>query len=170
MRIAIGWLLVSGLLAGMAGGAQAQGTEVAFGALTHDPTLPVEVTAERLAVDQSDGTAIFTGNVIIGQGEMRMTAPTVRVIYAQDPQGDATGEVQRMEATGGVTLVSGAEAAESRDAVYTIDSGQIVMTGDVLLTQARNAISGEKLTVDLTSGTGVMEGGVRTILQSGADR
>ncbi len=143
----------------------AQGTNVAFGAFTHDTTLPVEVTAESLRVDQSDGTAVFTGNVVIGQGDMRITAGEVRVRYKQGTDGQQGG-IERLEASGGVTLVSGAEAAEAREAVYTIDSGNIVMTGDVVLTQGQNALSAGRLTVNLKNGTGVMEGGVKTILQT----
>lgn len=144
----------------------AQGTNVAFGAFTHNTALPVEVTADSLSVDQADGTAVFSGNVLIGQGDMRISAGQVRVHYAQGT-GDATGAIERLEASGGVTLVSGAEAAESREAIYTINSGTIVMTGDVILTQGRNAMSAGKLSVNLKNGTGVLEGGVRTILQTG---
>lgn len=144
-----------------------EGTNVAFGAFTHDSSLPVEVTAENLRVDQSDGTAVFSGNVVIGQGDMRITAGEVRVRYAQGT-GGGQGQVERLEATGGVTLVSGAEAAEAREAIYTISSSTIVMSGDVILTQGQNALSAGRLTVDLKNGTGVMEGGVKTILQTGS--
>ena len=64
-----------------------------------------------------------------------------------------------------VILASGADAAESTDAVYTIASGEVVLTGNVLLTQGGSTISGQKLTVDLTTGTGRMDGRVRTVLQ-----
>ncbi|WP_343116304.1 lipopolysaccharide transport periplasmic protein LptA [Ostreiculturibacter nitratireducens] len=143
--------------------ALAQGTGVSFGGIRADTTQPVEVSADQLAVNQNDGTATFTGNVIVGQGEMRLSAAEVRVEYATGDQ----RKIERLHATGGVTLVSGADAAEAAEAVYTIDTGVVVMTGSVLLTQGQSAISGEKLTVDLNSGTGVMEGRVRTILQTG---
>ena len=107
----------------------AQGTQVAFGALKQDTSAPVEVTADELAVDQATGAATFTGNVVIGQGDMRLSAARVLVIYRQDAPG-----IERLEATGGVTLVSGPDAAESQRADYSIDDGVIVMTGDVLLT------------------------------------
>ncbi len=165
MVILLRRLLVAAMFAGLPAALAAQGTSVAFGAFTHDSTQPVEVTADKLSVDQADGSAIFEGNVVIGQGEMRITAGQVKVLYADGS--DATGEIDRLEATGGVTLVSGAEAAESREAVYSIATGNIVMTGDVLLTQGRNALSSQKLTVNLNTGTGVMEGGVKTILQTG---
>lgn len=143
----------------------AQGTEIAFGGLAHDSSLPVEVSADSLKVDQSDGSAIFDGNVLVAQGEMRLSANKVRVKYLTD-QTDATGQIETMEATGDVTLVNGAEAAEGQTAVYSVAGGTVVMTGDVILTQGRNAISGEKLSVDLAQGTGVMEGRVRTVFQT----
>ncbi|MCU9848167.1 lipopolysaccharide transport periplasmic protein LptA [Defluviimonas sp. WL0024] len=146
--------------------ARAQTAEVAFGGIKADPELPVEVTSERLAVNQNDGTALFTGDVVVIQGEMRLTAPKVLVEYATGDQ----RRIERMHATGGVTLVSATEAAESDEAVYTVDTGEVVMTGSVLLTQAGSTIAGKVLTVDLTTGTGQMEGRVRTILQPGTQK
>ena len=64
--------------------AWAQDAQVAFGGLRQDTTLPVEVKAESLTVNQTDGSATFTGNVLVGQGEMRLAAQTVRVEYAAD--------------------------------------------------------------------------------------
>lgn len=142
----------------------AQGANVAFGALKHDSSLPVEIAADQLQINQETGKAVFRGNVEVGQGEMRLAAAVVEVEYEGGES--STGKVQRLHATGGVTLVSGAEAAEAREAVYTIGSSQIVMTGDVLLTQGQNALSGQKLVVDLDKGTGVMEGRVRTVFKS----
>jgi lipopolysaccharide export system protein LptA len=143
-----------------ASAASAQGTGVALSGLRQDTSLPVEVTAEQLQVDQADGSATFTGNVRIAQGELRLAAGAVRVEYAEE-----AGEIARLHATGGVTFANQAEAAESREAVYTIETGLIEMTGDVLLTQGGTAISGQKLVIDLKAGTGVMEGGVQTVFQ-----
>ena len=142
--------------------AQAEAT-VAFGSMKGDPTLPVEVTADQLRVNQATGIAIFSGSVIVIQGTMRLTAPEVQVDYAADGK-----KIARLHATGGVTLANGGEAAEAQEAVYTIDSGQVVMTGDVLLTQGTSAISGKLLTVDLATGTGVMEGRVQTVFVPGS--
>jgi lipopolysaccharide export system protein LptA len=142
-----------------------QGAQIAFGGIKADPTLPVEVTSDSFSVNQTDGTALFTGNVLIAQGDMRLSAGEVRVEYAKDNR----TRIERLLATGGVTLASGADAAEARDADYTISSGLVVMHGDVLLTQGVNAISGQVLTVDLATGTGKMEGRVKTVLQPGGN-
>ncbi len=152
----------------LASAALAQNATVAFGGLKHDTTLPVEITADELTVDQNTGTAVFIGNVVAGQGEMRLTAARVRVQYATQ-NGEPTGRIDRLFATGGVTLVNGPEAAEAQEAVYAVSDGEVVMTGDVILTQGANALAGEKLTVDLSSGTGRMSGRVRTIFQTGGN-
>lgn len=152
----------------ISGSAFAQGASVAFGGLKHDASLPVEITADELTVDQATGSAVFIGNVVAGQGEMRLSAARVRVEYATE-NGQVTGRINQLIATGGVTLVNGAEAAEAAKAIYSVAGANIVMTGDVILTQGVNALSGEKLTVDLKTGSGRMEGRVRTIFQTGGN-
>ncbi|MBQ0803285.1 MULTISPECIES: lipopolysaccharide transport periplasmic protein LptA [unclassified Sulfitobacter] len=142
----------------------AQGANVAFGTIRQDTGLPVEVTADNLSVDQATGTAIFTGNVLIGQGEMRLSASRVLVVYRANGDG-----IARLEATGGVTLVSGPDAAESERADYDIDKGTIVMSGNVLLAQGRNALSSDTMSVKLSDGTAQMSGRVRTVLQPGGN-
>jgi len=160
-------------LAAGAGAAAAQGAEVPFG-FRHDSSLPVEVSADSLRVSQADGSATFSGNVVVGQGEMRLSAAEVRVEYAADPAapGQARGptRIRRLHASGGVTLVSGNEAAEAREAVYAVDEARVVMTGEVVLTQGPNVLAGDRLTVNLADGTALVEGRVRTVLQPGQDR
>ena len=142
--------------------AQAQGAQVPFGGLSHDSSLPVEITSDRLDLDQAAGTAIFTGTVKVGQGELRMAADRIEVFYAAE-DGASTGTIDRMLATGNVTLSNGDEAAESQQATYEVATGIIEMEGDVLLTQGQNALSSQSLRIDLNSGTGTLQGRVQTI-------
>lgn len=150
-------LLLSILLAGLP--AHSQG--ITFGPFRQDPEEPVEVTSERLEVDQEGGIAIFIGDVIVVQGQMRLTAPRVRVEYTPGDEGG----IDEMHATGGVTMVNGEETAEGSEAVYSVAAGTVVMTGDVIVTQGRNVVAGQRLDVDLDTGTGTMEGRVRTIFR-----
>ena len=140
----------------------AQEAQVAFGAVKADPTLPVEVTSETLNVNQEDGSAEFLGDVIVIQGEMRLTAERVLVIYNQE-----RSAIERMVATENVVLVSPPDAAEGDWVEYTIDTGVIEMKGNVLLSQGPSIISGDQMIVNLTSGTATMSGRVETILQQG---
>ena len=138
----------------------AQGAQIAFGNTPQNSDDPVEVTADNLAVDQNDGTAVFTGNVLIGQGEMRLSAPRVLVVYLQDQSG-----IERLQASGGVTLISGDDAAEAKNADYNIETGMIEMQGSVLLVQGPNALTADRMFVDTTAGTARMSGRVKTVLQ-----
>ncbi len=142
--------------------ATAQEAQVAFGSVKADPSLPVEVTSDSLNVNQEDGSAEFLGNVIVIQGEMRLSAERVLVVYSQD-----RSSIERMEATENVVLVSPPDAAEGDQAEYTIDTGVIVMKGNVLLTQGPSTISSDQMVANLTSGTATMTGRVKTILQQG---
>ena len=141
--------------------AQAQTSQVAFGSLKQDPDLPVEVTAETLDVNQQDGTAVFNGNVVVIQGEMRLAAANVLVIYS-----DEESAIKRLIATGDVVLVSGPDEAEAERADYEIGTGTVVMTTNVLLTQGATAVSGDKMTVNLNTGTAEMNGRVKTVFKS----
>lgn len=161
MRAFLAILLMLGLMTS----ASAQGTQIPFGGLEHDSTQPVEVISDALEVDQESGNATFVGNVVIGQGDMRLTAGKVVVIYKTATEGSG-GKISKMVASNGVVLVNGPEAAEANEAIYTIDDAEIVMSGDVLLTQGNNALSAAKMVVDLNTGRAQMTGRVKTILQS----
>ncbi len=143
-----------------------QAASIALGTPTFDVATPVEVTADSLSVDQGSGAAVFEGNVLVVQGDVRMSAGAVEIIYSDDTDGNG---IEELRASGGVTFVTATDAVEAREAVYSIASGTVVLSGDVLLTQGQNAIAGERLTVNLEGGTGQMEGRVRTVI-GGGDR
>lgn len=142
--------------------ALAQTAQIDLGGARQDTSAPLSVDADQLSVDQATGVATFTGNVRVAQGEMLLVADAVRVEY-----GEAEGEIRTLHATGNVTLANGDMAAEAQQAAYTIASGQIEMTGDVLLTQGASTIAGQKLVIDAAAGTGRMEGRVQTVFQPG---
>lgn len=142
--------------------APAMAQNVAFGAVKADPTQPVEVTSDALAVNQVDGSAEFTGNVLIIQGVMRLSADRVLVVYKTDADGKRA--IDRLEANGNVLLVSGPDAAEAQRAEYSIDQGTIVMSGNVLLNQGAGTLTSQRMVVNLVTGTANMAGRVKTIL------
>lgn len=138
-------------------------TELSLGAGT-SPDAPVEITADSLSVDQATGRATFTGNVRVGQGDLRLAAGEILVIYSE-----ASGEITELRATGGVTLATPAEAAEASSAVYDLVSGTLTMRGQVLLSQGPGAISADNMVINLSSGAARMEGNVRTVFSPGGN-
>jgi len=147
----------------------AQQVTVPFGNLKHDASQQVEIVSDTFTISQNRGSAEFTGHVVVGQGDLRLSAGEIKVEYAQK-DGKPTGQIGTMTAKGGVTLASGSEAAEAKQAVYSLAKGTIVMEGDVMLTQGNSVLAGQKVTIDLNDGSAKVEGRVKTIFKAGPSK
>lgn len=155
-------VMVCGIMVlGLVGWAAAQGNSP-FGGFKHDSTEPIEITADSLEVRQADQVAIFLGNVVAGQGTLRLTANRVEVFYDQENTGGDTGAIQKLDASGNVFLSNGAETAQGAFGTYNVKDGLVQMNGDVILTQGQNALSGDRLEIDLNTGVGKVLGRVKT--------
>lgn len=152
----------------------AQTTDSPFGGFKHDASQPIEVAADSLEVRNAEQVAVFRGNVDVRQGVMRMRADRIEISYGGSgedasnvPSGipGAGGSIDRLQAIGDVIISNGKEQAEAGFADYDVVTGEITLTGDVMLVQGGNVIKGDRLTIDLASGTGRIGGGrVRTII------
>ena len=155
----IRWIALFAVLLASSVAAQ---TNIDLGGITTDPNAAVEVAADSLSVDQDTGTAIFDGNVVIGQGDLRIAAGRAEVVYD-----GASGNIASFAASGGVTFATATEAAEAQNATYDLTNGQLILTGEVLLTQGPSALSADRMTIDVNTGNAQMEGRVRTVFQQG---
>jgi lipopolysaccharide export system protein LptA len=153
-----GVFFLAPILIALAGPAVPQSASISLGAEKHDATLPVEVTADSLSVESSSNTATFKGNARAGQGELRLAAEVIVVTYAKDGS-----RIEQIEATRNVMFTNGVEIAEANKAVYRVADELIVMTGNVVLLQGQNAISGDDLTLDLATSKGVIKGNVKSV-------
>lgn len=159
-------MVLAAVLLAVASPVFAQSTVVPFGQTGHDSKQPVEIVSDSFTVNQSRGTAEFSGNVVVGQGDMRLSAGKIRVEYSTAAEGEER-EIGRLIASEGVTLAFGGQAAEAQTATYSIKDANIVMTGNVLITQGENALAGQKITISLKDGSAQVEGRVKTIFQTG---
>lgn len=130
-------------------------TNVSFGGVRGDPTLPVNVTSQNLTVDEGAGSAVFAGDVLVVQGVMRLQADEVRVAYSAD-----ASRIDRLWAVGNVVLVNAEDAASADNAEYIIDTGMVEMQGNVVLTQGAATFTAERFSTDLTKGVGRLDGNV----------
>lgn len=146
------------ILALLAPGAALAQMDLSLGGVATDGSAPVEVTAASLTVDQDTGRAVFSGDVLVVQGDIRIAAGEVEVIY--DTEGSA---ISRLLASGGITFATATEAAEAASADYDLATGLLVLTGEVLLTQGNLALSADRMTVNLRDGTAQLDGRVRTV-------
>lgn len=140
------------LLAGLAVGPAASQTSALKG---HNSNAPVDVAADRIEVQDRADRAIFSGNVVVRQAELTLTAARLTVAYSSG----GGVELRRIDATGGVTVRSPSETARGNVGIYDLDRRIITLIGDVSLVQRDAKVNGGRLTIDLDSGRAVMDGG-----------
>lgn len=152
--------------------ALSQGMSTSFGAKDQDTNAPIEVTAERLEVNDNSRIAIFTGEVVVTQDQTILHAPRVEVTYVEDNPDTVEVEdgIERVFASGGVRMFSGDDAAEGQTADYVLSSEIVVMKGDALIRQGRNVVTGETADINLAQNTALMRGRVRTIINPGESK
>lgn len=115
---------------------------------------PVNYAADRIELQDRQNRVILAGNVVITQGDMRLTAGRTTVAFT-----DAGGlKIQRIDATGGVVVTRGSERAQGSAGVYDFNRRVIVLSGDVALRRGGDTLNGSRLTIDLDSGLSSVDG------------
>lgn len=150
---------VAGVLAA-AQPAAAQFANTPFGGFRHNASQPLDIAADNLNVDNAANSAVFSGNVLVIQGKLRLQADRLEVQYAPRGSQSATG-VERLRASGDVLMTNGAESASSRRLDYNVAGGVIVLQGSVLLAQRENVVKTRELRVNVNSGRALLSGGVQ---------
>lgn len=121
----------------------------------HNTNAPVDISADRIEVQDKADRAMFTGNVVARQAEMTLTAPRITVAYA-----NAGGvKIKRIDATGGVTVTSPGERASGEVGIYDTEKRLITLIGGVTLVRGDSRVAGGRLVIDLRSGRAVVDGG-----------
>lgn len=150
-------------LAGFTAVASAQAQEPVSALKGHDSSAPIDVTAQRLEVQERADRAMFAGDVHVKQGNLSLDTQRLTVAYA------SSGGIQinRLDASGGVTVRSPSETARGDFGVYDLDHKLITLVGNVVLARGGSQIAGSRLVIDLNSGRAVIDGGPAGVAQSG---
>lgn len=96
-----------------------------------------------------DGFAL-RGRAEVTQGGNRLRANAIQGFTAN-------GDLTRVEATGDVYFVTPEQSMRGDRAVYTLGDGNVVVTGDVILTQGQNVLTGGRLVYNVRTETARME-------------
>ena len=116
---------------------------------SHDASLPIEIVADRLTVEQAEGRAVFFGNVLAEQGEMLLRADRLVVFYQLGETGVDGQAIRRIEVEGNVTIASAEETAVGDEGFYDVIGAMIELAGNVVLTRDANVIRGDRLEIDV---------------------
>jgi lipopolysaccharide export system protein LptA len=94
----------------------------------------------------------LTGRAEMIQGGNRLRADRLTFVTAD-------GDLTRAEASGAVYFVTPEQTMRGDRAVYDLGTDQVTVTGDVILTQGQNVVTGGRLVYNVSTGNARMEGG-----------
>lgn len=161
MAMVAGTLLPTGEAA-----AQGQNVPNALQGFARNRDEPVRINADSLEVRDKDKVAVFSGNVVVVQGDTTLTSKDLQVYYdgtaaaPEDGAGFKQGQIRKLEASGGVVVRTKDQTATGETGVFEMKTNTVTLTGKpVVLTQGPNVIRGQKLVVNLVSGVSRFEGG-----------
>ncbi|WP_293882661.1 LptA/OstA family protein [Sphingomonas sp.] len=146
---ALGMIVGAALSAALPAGAQAL--------KNHNTDAPVDFAADRIEVQDKANRAVFSGNVHATQGNMILDAARMTVAYTNQKSA-GNPSVQRVDASGGVTVHSPDQTARGNFGIYDLNRRIITLLGAVTLIQGSNTVRGGRLVIDLNSGRSVMDG------------
>jgi lipopolysaccharide export system protein LptA len=152
--------------------------------------LPIQIDAATLDVHDKEHMATFSGDVQVVQGDTTLKCQKLVVFYGGDKRGqparDATAapqaqgglpqgsqNISRIEARGGVTVATKDQNASGDLGVYDLKAKTITLTGNVVVSQGKNVVRGDRVVVDTTTGFARVESGtatpsrVRALIQPG---
>ena len=134
---------------------------------------PVQIEAATLEVRDKNKTATFSGSVQVVQGDTKMKCQTLVVFYGKEvgiagataaleakpsgPMPQSAQNIRRIEARGGVTVVTKDQTASGDLGIYDLVSKTITLTGNVVVSQGQNVIHGERVVVDMVTGNARVE-------------
>lgn len=136
---------------------------------------PIHIIADRLEVDNKARQAQFIGHVRAQQGDVTLHSDTLTITYVSEkreegsPSDKKKGEqfleagregerIEKIIARGKVRLIQGNRTAEGDEAIFFSEERKIVLTGNPVIRQAQDHISGERVTVFLDKEISIVEG------------
>lgn len=132
------------------GGAPARAQALA----NHDSSAPVDMAADVIEVQDRADRVVVSGDVRVTQAGMTLTAQRMTIAYTRAGGTD----INRLDASGGVTVTKGDEVAKGNVAIYDLNRRLITMVGNVELRQGANRLSGGRMVIDLNSGRATVDG------------
>lgn len=117
------------------------------------PARPLDISADRLELDDTGRTMVFVGNVEASQGKLRLRCARLDATYSAGPK----RKLLSLRASGGVHLKSDGLSARAETATYDRSKGTIVLEGSPSATRAGNTLTGERIVLWPDRGKMVVE-------------
>ena len=128
-----------------------------FSGFSADSDEPIEIQSDELEVKDNEKIAIFSGNVEVIQGDLRLRTVKLFVHYAGEARQPNQQQIDRLEARGKVVVTSLENKMTGDWAIFEMAKDLITVGGKVVVTQGENILTGNQLIVDLRTNTSRLE-------------
>lgn len=150
--------------------AAAQTFSDAFAGFGSNEREPIQIEAKELQVQDKNQSAVFSGDVVVTQGDAVLKTQRLVVRYDGSATGGVNQKIASLEASGRVYISSKDQTATGDQASFDMKRQVMVMTGqEVVLSQGPNVVVGNRLTVNLRTGQADLEaprsGRVKVLIQ-----
>lgn len=105
-----------------------------------DGTNSTVITSKSLVYDPEKRQAVFQENVVVTDADVTITSDTLTVSF------DDQSKVSTITAEGAVCIRQSDRTANARRAVYNVEKGEVVLTGNPQVQQGRDIMRGEIIT------------------------
>lgn len=144
-----------GLCAAIGSMAMMSSASTAQSIRNHNSNAPVNFSAASMELQDRADRVVLSGGVTAIQAGLTLKSNRLTAAYSSNGGID----VNRLDATGGVTITKDDLRATSSSAIYDLDSSLITLIGNVNLVQGSNRLTGGRLVIDLNSGRSTINGG-----------
>jgi lipopolysaccharide export system protein LptA len=121
----------------------------------------IEVEADNLEVTEKaeERISVFTGNVTVQRGATVLKAAAITIHSDLGAPASGKEAFNLIEATGSVQVTENGQTATGDTATFNMKTQIATISGNVVLSQGRNVLTGARLVVDLNSGVARVEQG-----------
>jgi lipopolysaccharide export system protein LptA len=124
-----------------------------FSAFSSPSSGPINIKSDSLSVDYKKNSATWRGHVHAVRADGQLDSDTLLVLYGKDFH-----ELQQLIASGNVRISRGTQWSTSDHAVMNQADQTVVLTGNPVVHDSSDQITGSKITVYLKTGESVVEG------------
>ena len=126
---------------------------------------PIQIVSDRLDAYHEKRMVVFSGNAVATQGARTIRSDRLTLYYKEDQKTsggstrevEGTGNLERVEAKGHVTITEGDRIVTGEEALFEQDAQKITMTGGAVMREGANIIRGDRIIVFLNENRGVVE-------------
>jgi len=116
---------------------------------SRDNNAPIQADADD--VSNTAGVTVLSGQVDVRQGETRILSDQMKIYGGSTGLGPDTGDISRIEASGNFYYLTPDQEVRGNNGVYTKASDTFTVTGDVILLQGENVVTGDTLIYNLSN-------------------